>query len=83
METKENSAYIAEAYEGNSFITGELYKDKAKSTFGNIFGRYVKRFFVLDLKKYTFGYYSNSKCEGEGTIISISVSYYVLASVEY
>jgi len=51
--------WIDENYLGPLQVASYLFKNKVNATVGLIFGRYVKRFFVLKLDKQQFCYYDD------------------------
>ena len=64
------------SYKGHMKIGAKFYKNKWNIGIGIIFGRYVKRFFVLDLIGQTFGYYSDPSCTN-GCLYRFDVSFYI------
>ena len=51
--------WVEENYCGSVHVASFLYKNKWNATIGLVFGRYVKRFFVLKLDKQVFCYYDD------------------------
>lgn len=54
--------WIDASYSGHTKLGATLYKNKWNIGIGILFGRYVKRFFVVDLVEQTFSYYSDPRC---------------------
>lgn len=52
----ENQRYIDPMYKGPSLIRGYLKKLKSDSAFGKFLSKFNKRYFILDMNAYTFGY---------------------------
>ncbi len=48
------------SYCGKTLVEGWLHKNKWTATIGLLFGRYVKRYFVIDMTAGTFAYYSDA-----------------------
>ncbi len=65
METRKNflstAPYIDRKYKGNLTITGYLYKNKWNASIGLMFGRYIKRYFILNMQDNEFGYSQSHK----------------------
>ncbi len=60
-------------YNGPRVIEAVLYKKKWSATIGLLFGRFVKRHFVLDLDRLTFGYYSDESKSGHQEFYNLNV----------
>ncbi len=61
-------------YRGELRVTANLLKCKQNAGVGLLFGRFVSRFFVLDLENFTFGYYTDESCVASGScVISLGV----------
>ena len=69
---KPQLAWIDPCYKGPLKVSGTLYKNKWSTGIGIIFGRYVKRFFVLDLENRKFCYYADSSCKS-GSVYKFEV----------
>ncbi len=50
---------IESSYCGPANVASLLYKNKWNATIGLLFGRYVKRFFVIKMEKQLFCYYDD------------------------
>lgn len=74
MHSKE--PLILNSYIGDRNVRAVLFKNKWKASIGMMFGRYVQRYFVLDIDTYSFTYYNDYKMEGPGTRIPICVLIY-------
>ena len=73
-ERRTNLSWIDAKYKGPLEVHAMLIKYKWNSGIGMFFSKFVTRFFVLDLEKFTFGYYENSSCKGTGCFISLTVN---------
>lgn len=65
-------AWVDPSYRGRLVVEGSLYKNKWTAQFGMIFGRYVRRFFVLDLQTRTFSFFADSSRQ-KGCVYDFSV----------
>ncbi len=61
-------------YTGPLVLEAALYKNKWNATIGLLLGRFVRRFFVLDLVRFTFSYYSDESKTNVSQQYSINVS---------
>ena len=52
----EPQRYFDPSYKGPTLIRGYLKKLKSDSAFGKILGKFNKRYFILDMNNYQFGY---------------------------
>ena len=64
--------WIEDKYKGPIKVAYHLYKNKWNARITLIFGRYVKRYFVLDLRQRSFCYYNDENLSNSH-FISFSV----------
>jgi len=76
MEKIKNSMklpYVDTNYKGELKVIGILLKYKQSSGIGALFKSFVKRFFVLDINNFTFGYYRDFTCKTGAYLVSLAV----------
>ncbi len=61
------------AYRGKTKLAALLFKSKRNATFSLLFGRHVKRYFVLDLAIGSFVYYADETKHKLGAKYLVSV----------
>ncbi len=75
--TAKGMPWIEETYCGPLAVSSFLYKNKWNATVGLLFGRYVKRFFVLRLDRKALCYYDDI-CYKNPHEFSLTVLFFVL-----
>ncbi len=60
-------------YKGKLVVAAMLYKNKWNATIGIIFGRYIIRYFVLNLDNSTFSSYTDETCATGENVYSLEV----------
>ena len=70
-----NMPWIEQAYSGSLTISYFLYKNKWNATIGLIFGKFIKRLFVLNMENQTLNYYKDTSYK-DPHIIELSVCVY-------
>lgn len=66
-------AWVDPCYKGTLLVQANLYKNKWTAGISVMFGRYTRRFFVLDIQNRTFSYYSDYTCRN-GAVYGFNVS---------
>ena len=72
-DAKPRPQWISPQYKGELRIHAALLKNKHNASVGLLFSKFVKRYFVLDLEKCTFGYYSDESCRSGSCIYPLKV----------